>query len=82
LQRAAFSFSACRIKDFLENFLDFFRASRPRTFGCQLGVNHTIRFYRTRREIRRYILSDVRRDERKRIGFQTMSIDSREEQHE
>jgi hypothetical protein len=27
-------------------------------------------------------LSDVRRDDRKRIDFEAMSIDSREEQHE
>jgi len=32
---------------------DYFRSFDPRTFGRQLGEQHTIRFYRTARAVRR-----------------------------
>jgi hypothetical protein len=38
--------------------------------------------YRTGRTISRWILRDVRREDERGIDFETMSIDSREEQHE
>jgi hypothetical protein len=36
-----------------KNFSDFFRVPGPRSFGGQLGEQHTNRFYRTEHPIRR-----------------------------